>query len=199
MLSNAARMNFFVKIVAPRSIRPVARFLNLSRWMGAIFICTTLAANAADPTGVKLAWNPSPDPSVTGYRIHYGVSPAQYTNSIAVGNVTSATVSGLVNGVTYYFTTTAYNSSDIESLFSNEISYQPAFSLLQVRINLARQPVLNIQGQGGHSYEIQATQNLTDWTVLGTATPNAGGNVEFTDAGAASFPSRFYRLRDTTL
>ena len=191
-------MNFSVKIAATRSARPVARFLNLFWLAGAIFVGATLAATAADPTSVKLTWNPSPDPSVTGYRIHYGVSPAQYTNSITIGNVTSATVSGLVNGVTYYFTTTAYNSAGIESLCSNEISYQPAFSLLQVRINLARQAVLTIQGQPGHDYEIQVTQNLTNWTTLGAVTPGAGGSVEFTDAGAASFPRRFYRLRDNT-
>jgi len=192
-------MNFLEKTTAPVSSRTAAACcLNPSLLLATILICLAFVARAADPTTVQLAWSPSPDVGVIGYRIYYGVSPSQYTNSIAVGNVTVGTISGLVNGVTYYFATTAYTASDVQSPFSNEISYKPAFSQLQARLISPHQMVLTIQGQVGHNYDIEATQDFVTWTVIGTATPGDSGNVEFTDTNAASFSKRFYRLRDKT-
>jgi len=72
---------------------------------------------------VTLAWDASPDASAVGYRIHYGPASGVYTNSAAVGNVTSATLTGLAEGATYFFAATAYNISGDESLFSNEANY----------------------------------------------------------------------------
>jgi chitinase len=161
-----------------------------------VCVCSASAANQT-PSIVKLAWNPSPDPSVVGYRIYYGVAPAQYTNSITLANVTSGEVAGLVNGVTYYFAVAAYAAGGAQSPFSNEIRYQVAYSQLQLRTTPARQVVLTIGGQVGHTYAVEATQDFVTWMVIGTATPGAGG-VEFTDANAASFAKRYYRLRDTT-
>src|SRR5437763_1058179 len=37
-------------------------------------------------TTVSLAWTPSPDANVTGYKIYYGAASRDYTNSVAVGN-----------------------------------------------------------------------------------------------------------------
>jgi CxxC motif-containing protein (DUF1111 family) len=51
---------------------------------------------------IGLAWNPSATPEVTGYRIVYGLDSNALTNSVEVGNVTSAIVSGLTPGQTYY-------------------------------------------------------------------------------------------------
>src|SRR5208282_1669728 len=72
---------------------------------------------------VTLAWNPSTDPTVVGYNIYYGGASGNYTNTLSVGNVTNVTVSGLVEGDTYYFAATTYNSSGIQSPFSSEVSY----------------------------------------------------------------------------
>jgi hypothetical protein len=68
-----------------------------------------------------MSWNPSTDPSVVGYNIHFGVSSGNYTNSVSVGNVTNATVTGLVAGQAYYFAATAVNAGSVESDYSNEI------------------------------------------------------------------------------
>lgn len=175
-----------------------ARHLNLTRWLGGLLLGLAFQIHAADPTSVKLVWNASPDHDVVGYRIFYGTSALNYTNSITVGNVTNATVSGLANDVTYYFAIAAYNTSDWQSQYSNEVTYQPTFSQLRARLTPARQMVLTIMGQPGHTYAIEATQNFNTWTVLGNATTGTGGSVDFTDANAASFARRFYRLRDTT-
>jgi hypothetical protein len=72
---------------------------------------------------VTLAWDPSTDPTVTGYNIYYGGASGTYTNEICAGNATNATISGLVQGATYYFAATTYAASDMESPLSSEVSY----------------------------------------------------------------------------
>jgi len=70
---------------------------------------------------VHLAWSPSPDSDVAGYKVYYGTASKSYASSVNVGNATSYTVSGLSTG-TYYFAITAYDLSGNESGFSNEAS-----------------------------------------------------------------------------
>ncbi len=72
---------------------------------------------------VTVAWDPSPDLSVVGYKAYYGVASRTYTNLINVGTATRATIPSLVEGRTYYFTATAYNALGMESVFSDELSY----------------------------------------------------------------------------
>ncbi len=72
---------------------------------------------------VTLAWNASTDPSVVGYNVYYGGASGAYTNEICAGNATNVTVSGLVQGTTYYFAATTYSASGLESPFSSEASY----------------------------------------------------------------------------
>ena len=72
---------------------------------------------------VTLAWNASPDSSVTGYRIYRGLSSRNYDATATVGNTLITTLGGLEKSTTYYFTATAYDAAGTESPFSNEISY----------------------------------------------------------------------------
>jgi hypothetical protein len=51
------------------------------------------------------------------------LSPLSYNMSVDVGDVTTAALSGLEGGRTYYFAATAYDIYGIESSFSNEVSY----------------------------------------------------------------------------
>jgi hypothetical protein len=53
-------------------------------------------------------------------------------------------------------------------------------------------------GQTGHIYQVQAGQNLKNWTVLGNVTADSTGAFSYTDATASSSSYRCYRLRDTT-
>jgi PKD repeat protein len=69
---------------------------------------------------IKLAWNPVTDPSLAGYAIYYGPSAGNYPSRVDVGNVTSYTVSGLIEGSTYHFAVTAYDFSHAESGYSND-------------------------------------------------------------------------------
>ncbi len=62
----------------------------------------------------------SPLADLAGYRIYWGTTPGTYPNSVAVINpgLASYMVENLVPS-TYYFVTTAFNTSGSESVFSN--------------------------------------------------------------------------------
>jgi hypothetical protein len=77
----------------------------------------------AAPKGeaVTLAWTASPDVDVVGYRIFYGPRSANYTNSVAVGNVSTAAITNLTPPL--FFAATARDATGLESPFSNEASW----------------------------------------------------------------------------
>ena len=81
---------------------------------------TTLAVNT-----VTLAWDSVAVSNLAGYRVYYGTAPGTYIQAsgagIAVGTVTTFVVTGLNRGVRYYFAVTDFNTSNVESPFSNEV------------------------------------------------------------------------------
>ena len=95
-----------------------------TRWVTPFLVlfCMGMSQTVQAAQGVTLAWQASPDSTVVGNRIHYGTASGVYTTTVDVGNVTTATLSGLTAGVTYYYVVTAYNSQGGSSLPSNEVS-----------------------------------------------------------------------------
>jgi hypothetical protein len=83
------------------------------------FILPVLAYSAE----VMLAWDPNDEDDLAGYKIYYGTSSGNYSTSVDVGNTTEYTITGLNDGVTYYFAATAYDTSDNESDYSEEVIY----------------------------------------------------------------------------
>jgi hypothetical protein len=67
---------------------------------------------------------------------------------------------------------------------------------LQLLLSPGKQVVLRITGRPGHTYEVQATQNLTNWNVIGIVTLDLGASFDFIVDNATSQPSGFYRLRE---
>ena len=74
-------------------------------------------------SSVTLAWDSSPDTNVVGYFLYIGFASGAYTNRTDAGAATTASVTGLVQGDTYYFTVTAYDGSGSESVPAAEVSY----------------------------------------------------------------------------
>ena len=72
-------------------------------------LVTLLALGAAAQTAssVTLAWDPSPDSGVAGYAVKYGTTRGSYTARLDVGLQTTATVTTLQQGLTYFFVATA--------------------------------------------------------------------------------------------
>ena len=180
------------------------RIMKLTSVLGGILSFALLhnpiqALSAAIPPGqtVTLAWSPVTNADLAGYTVYYGSASHMFTNKTSVGNVTNATISGLVGGGTYYFAATARSTAGLESSYSTEVAYlvpttRPA---VQLQVTRAKQFVLTVTGMIGHTYNIQATQDLKTWTVIGTVTVGAGGSSTFTDTNAASFSRRFYRIQ----
>lgn len=69
-----------------------------------------------------VSWTATPGDS---YRLLYGTSPSNLSNSIDVGQVNTYRVGGLRVGVTYYFALTSRNASG-ESPLSQIIAYTAA-------------------------------------------------------------------------
>jgi hypothetical protein len=178
--------------------------MELKRLLGGILLLALLqipvpAFGVVNPptSSVALAWDGSPSPEVTGYRVSYGAASGIYTNSVAMGNVTNITVPNLTSGVTYFFAVSAFDSNGLESAFSNEIAYTVPVVLptMQIRVSPTRQIILTLVGQEGRTYDIQATEDLTVWTGIGTVKLGASGAIDITDTNAARFSQRFYRTR----
>src|SRR5713101_9199067 len=84
-------------------------------------ICS-LAPALSSAAQVTFAWDPNTEPDLAGYKLYYGFSSGSYQFTADVGNQTSYTLSGLLEGRIYYFVVTAHNLSLRESGFSNEVS-----------------------------------------------------------------------------
>ncbi|MBI5286287.1 MAG: PKD domain-containing protein [Deltaproteobacteria bacterium] len=76
-----------------------------------------------------LSWDPpttnadgTPLTDLAGYKLYYGTAPGNYSQSIDVGNVTTYTINNLIDGFTYYFAVTSYDTSGNESSYSNEVN-----------------------------------------------------------------------------
>lgn len=120
---------------------------------------------------VTLGWQAGTDPSIAGYDIYYGTTSQTYTNEVSVGDVGSATVSGLVPGVTYYFAATSFDAQNQQSAFSPEIVYTvplpvtspPTITGMQsTNAALAGQQVnfsVSATGTGSLSYQWMYNQN----------------------------------------
>ena len=71
---------------------------------------------------LTMAWDPNTESDLAGYMVYYGTASRSYGTPIDVGKVTTYTLTGLASGQTYYIALTAYDTSDNESGFSNEVS-----------------------------------------------------------------------------
>ncbi len=72
---------------------------------------------------VTLEWDRNAEPNVAGYRLLYGHVPGEYDQQLDAGNSTTATVTDLQPGWTYWFVVVAYNSLGMESDPSNVVTY----------------------------------------------------------------------------
>jgi hypothetical protein len=73
----------------------------------------------------------TPLTDLDGYRLYYGLSSGEYTESEDVSQQTTSMLSGLEGGRTYYVSVTAYDSSGNESDYADEASVHVVRGCLQ--------------------------------------------------------------------
>ena len=95
----------------------------ITGFVGALLVSITSCTIAWGSQDVSLQWTPNPDTNVTGYALYIGTNSGDYPSRIDVGTNTVSTMSGLSNGLTFYFVATAYDSAGVESTPSNETNF----------------------------------------------------------------------------
>ncbi|MBF0224752.1 MAG: fibronectin type III domain-containing protein [Desulfobacterales bacterium] len=78
--------------------------------------------NSVYGMSVSFNGNNSNMADIKGYKIYYGIEPANYTNNIDIGNITNYELSNLAENTIYYFSVSAYDYSGNESGLSSEAS-----------------------------------------------------------------------------
>ena len=91
--------------------------------------CLLLCPLGRPLRGSSSGWDANAESNIVGYVLRYGTISGEPSQRIAVGcEKTTATVSGLADGTTYFFTVIARNAFGIESPPSNEVSYTTPMS-----------------------------------------------------------------------
>src|SRR5690349_14531845 len=93
----------------------ISSFRGLLPLLGIFLMLMSLGARAQTTASVALAWNPDPVSGLVGYNLYQGTASGSYTNQIAVGLSTNATVAGLAYGVKYFFAVTAFTRDGLDS------------------------------------------------------------------------------------
>ena len=71
---------------------------------------------------VQLSWQPNAEPDLQEYNVYYGTQSRSYGPPIPVDKSATYTLSGLDEGMVYYFAVSAVDNNGNESGFSEEIS-----------------------------------------------------------------------------
>jgi hypothetical protein len=160
--------------------------------LGGLFVMVALAVPAGAVQQLMLAWDRSPDTSVTGYKIYYRATTSTNLTSMDAGGATSLTLPALTASVTYTFYVTAYNGAGLESDPSNSVDYTipmtPASLTQNGQTGVLR---LSVPAVPGKSVGLQSSTNLVNWAVVASA--SVGQPLTWLVTNRVSIPKQFYR------
>ena len=140
-------------------------------------VCVALMLAWAAPARgetVTVVWNASPSANVAGYRIYWGMSSRVYCCMTNAGLVLTQAVV-LPQSGRWFFAATAYDTSGLESAWSNEVEWEskPVAPTLHGEAIVRLTPV------------IERSTNLVHWVSI----PGAATYIEATNA------AEFFRTR----
>jgi len=90
--------------------------------LAALIVGALIFPPAIFASQATLAWDPSPDPTVSSYRLYYGNASRDYPTVVEVGDRTTWTVPDLIENLPYFFAVTACDRYGNESDYSEEVS-----------------------------------------------------------------------------
>ena len=170
----------------------------ISLILGTVMLCRSHG------TGITLAWDPSPGANVIGYAVYCGVISKNYTQRLDVGMQTSAVLTNLNAGMTYYFVVTAHASNGAESLPSNEISYAvPSIVAGQTTAPYISKFAITALGASltwtslpGMAYRVLYRHNLSDtqWITASPVLLAASNSLQWVDSVTVANGQRFYSV-----
>lgn len=158
--------------------------------------CTSLIIfcrfSALGSQSIGVAWIPSSDSQVVSYKVYFGTASHSYVSQVAVGNTNVATISGLADGVTYYFAAAAVDGAGNESAYSEEVSFTTAVPNVAT-LTPVPEPAgvigFTVSGGTGPVYVVQSSTDLVNWVSVQMNTVP----FTFTDVCPPDVPQRFYR------
>ncbi len=163
------------------------------RFIGVLFIafftfvsCCAVAPPQADAGQAVMGWSASSSTGVIGYKIYFGTASGNYSQNMDVGNVTSYTVTSLIDGQTYYFAAKAYDSAGNLSAFSNEVSKTISSTIpstYTITATASNNGSITANNNSSVTTSSSGTSTVTNVTVSSGATqsfsitPNSGYSV----------------------
>jgi hypothetical protein len=153
---------------------------------------------------LTLAWDPNTEPDIAGYKLYCGEASGRYIASIDVGNVTQfqPTLKNLNPGDKAFFVVSAYNTSGLESGYSNEVSYtKPALPqpTLEISVDAFGMVQLAWVTYPGLSYTVWYKDSFTseDPHTWQSAIVIRGNGEKIRWSEAVNETRRMYRLEVT--
>lgn len=105
-------------------------------FLGFVFVLLFASLSFAGPA-TKLIWDESPESYVEGYFIYYGTETRGYTDAVKIeGKQNTCFLLAdipFLSGTKYYIAVTAYTTENVESPYSNEVTY-PVASAPDIRL-----------------------------------------------------------------
>ncbi len=131
---------------------------------------------------MSLQWDPSTDPDLAGYRVYYqanssalpfvGSGAVEGAAPLDVYSQTSASISGLDPGTSYYFAVTAYNSSGVESAYSNVVQVKemaaPVVDIVTPSANATLSGTVSVGVNAQDNVGVTKVELYADNTLVGT-------------------------------
>ena len=167
--------------------------------------CLAGSVFAAGTNSTSLAWDRNPETNIAGYRLQYGLTQGTYPNVVDAGNSTTATVTGLNQGTTYYFTVVAYNTSGQTSAASSVVTYTvpgepntaPTASSFSLTVAEDDQVAATASGADGEGDSL--AYSIVSAPTKGTLTGTAPNWIYKPSANANGDDSFSYRANDGVL
>jgi hypothetical protein len=152
----------------------------LTRTLASILVIAPVLSSA-----ITLEWDPNSEPSVRGYRVYSGRQSRVYDTVLDVTNRTVIQMSALPG--TTYFAVTAYNADNLESDFSEEVSYTAAGGNVPIGTPDTYFVTNNLLVTVGVEFGVLANDSDPDGDALGAVLVNPPSNGVLTFAGNGSF------------